>query len=302
MIDDHTVMTASPSVAVVVPTLNEACGIGRLLESIRRQSYPITQLIIADGGSTDGTREAIAADSAAILVDNPRRHAAAGRNVALKWCTAEWVLFTDGDCRPAPDWAENLMAAATSGADVIGVGGRLTAETGGVFERVCARMLLTVILRHHAGSRPVTTKSLDGALVTANCAYRRAVLEHVGGFDERFSNFGEDIDLMFRVLDLNAGTLLHTANAIVVGDMPATLGDTLRKWRQYGMASSYLNKFHYRRSSVDAGLYRAMVALVVDAAVTSGNARNEALTGAAQLAAHIFGKFEGSVRLRTINL
>jgi glycosyltransferase involved in cell wall biosynthesis len=290
------------SVCVVVPTLNEAAGIGALLESIHSQTYPITELVVADGGSTDGTLAILASDPALILVDNPRRHAAAGRNAALKWCTAEWVAFTDGDCRPARDWVENLMAATASGPDVVGVGGRLTAQPVNSFETVCARMLLTAVLQHQGDSRRITAKSLDGALVTANCAYRRDILEQVGGFDERFSNFGEDIDLMFRVLDLNAGTLLHTANAVVVGDMPKTLAATLKKWRQYGMASSHLNKYHYRRVSVDARLYRRLLALPYDAATASGDARTETLIAIAQLAAHIFGKFEGSARLGTINL
>jgi glycosyltransferase involved in cell wall biosynthesis len=290
------------SVSVVVPTLNEASGIGALLESVHGQTYPITECVVADGGSSDGTREILAADPAVIVVDNPRRHAAAGRNVALRRCTADWVVFTDGDCRPARDWAERLMDAATSGPDVVGVGGRLTAQPMNSFERVCARMLLTRILRHQDGSRPIIAKSLDGALVTANCAYRRDILQRVGGFDERFSNFGEDIDLMFRVLDLGAGRLLHNANAVVVGDMPTTLSATIRKWRQYGMASSYLNKHHYHRISVDAALYRTLFGLIRDVATTSGTARSEALIAAAQLAAHIGGKLEGSVRLRIINL
>jgi glycosyltransferase involved in cell wall biosynthesis len=291
-----------PSVSVVVPTLNEALGIGALLTSLHSQTYPISEIVIADGGSTDGTRAMIADDPAVLLLDNPRRHAAAGRNVALGACTTDWVLFTDGDCRPAPNWADELMAATASGPDIVGVGGRLTAEPRNVFERVCARMLLEVILRHHSGSRPVTVKSLDGALVTANCAYRRDILERTGGFDERFSNFGEDIDLMYRVLDLDAGTLLHTTDAVVVGAMPATAAETIKKWRQYGLASSHLNKYHYRRSSIDIGLYRKLVSLTWGAARASGDARAETLVAIAQLVAHIGGKLEGSLRLRTINL
>jgi cellulose synthase/poly-beta-1,6-N-acetylglucosamine synthase-like glycosyltransferase len=289
------------SVSLVVPTLNEASGITALLESIHAQTYPISQVVIADGGSTDGTRELVAADPRVVLVDNPRRHAAAGRNIALEFCSAEWVLFTDGDCRPKRDWAARLMAAR-NGADVVGVGGRLMAEPRTVFERVCAQTLLGAILRHEAGSRPVVTKGLGGALVTANCAYRRDILQRVGGFDERFSNFGEDIDLMFRVLDLQAGTLLHTADAVVIGDMPATLTATVHKWRQYGMASSYLNKYHYRRTSIDFGLYRRILELMWEAAHTSGDTRAEALVAVVQLASHIGGKVEGSVRLRTVNL
>jgi glycosyltransferase involved in cell wall biosynthesis len=291
-----------PSVSVVVPVLNEVSGIGALLESLHGQSYPITQVFVADGGSTDGTRELIASDPAVTLLDNPRRHAAAGRNVALECCTGDWVLFTDGDCRPAPDWADKLMAAARSGSDVVGVGGRVTAEPANAFEKVCAATLLDTILGHNAGSRRITAKSLDGALITANCAYRRDILDRVRGFDERFSNFGEDIDLMFRVLDLGAGTLLHTEDATVVGEMPATLGAVARKWRQYGMASAHLNKYHYRRVSVDTALYRRAFRLVWEAATRPGPARTEALIAAASLAAHIGGKLEGSARLRTVNL
>lgn len=294
-------MTA-PSVSVVVPTLNEAPGIAALLNAIGEQTYPISELVVADGGSTDGTRAILAAHPAVVFVDNPRRHAAAGRNVALEWCTAEWVAFTDGDCRPARDWVEKLMAAASSTPNVAGVGGRLTAEPGNVFENACAEALLTFVLRHHGDSRPITAKKLDGALVTANCAYRRDILDKVGGFDERFSNFGEDIDLMFRVLDLDGGVLLHTGDAVVVGDMPATLVDTLKKWRQYGLASSYLNKYHYRRASLDTALYRRMFGLLYAAATASGSARTQTLIASAQLAAHIGGKLEGSARLRTINL
>jgi cellulose synthase/poly-beta-1,6-N-acetylglucosamine synthase-like glycosyltransferase len=163
-------------------------------------------------------------------------------------------------------------------------------------------MLLGAILRHDAGSRQIREKNLDGALVTANCAYRRDILDRVGGFDERFTNFGEDIDLMFRVLDLQAGTLRHSSDAIVIGDMPATLTATVKKWRQYGMASSYLHKYHYRGSSIDTGLYRRLFALALAVAMPSGGSRAETLVAVAQLAAHIGGKLEGSVRLRTVNL
>jgi len=289
------------SVSLVVPTLNEASKIGALLESIHAQTYPISEVVIADGGSTDGTRELIATDPRVTLVDNPRRHAAAGRNTGLELCTADWVLFTDGDCRPELDWAARLMAAA-GGPDVVGVGGQVIVEPRTIFEKVCAQVLLGVILRHGAGSRPVVAKSLDGALITANCAYRRDVLQRVGGFDERFSNFGEDIDLMFRVLDLEAGTVQHTEDARVITDMPATFAETLSKWRQYGMASSHLHKYHHRRTSIDFGLYRHMLNLLWQAARTSGDTRAEALVGALQLASHIGGKLEGSVRLRTVNL
>ncbi len=50
-----TVETSGTSVSVVVPCLNEADSIERLLDAVRTQDEPVLEVIVVDGGSTDGS-------------------------------------------------------------------------------------------------------------------------------------------------------------------------------------------------------------------------------------------------------
>jgi cellulose synthase/poly-beta-1,6-N-acetylglucosamine synthase-like glycosyltransferase len=96
------------------------------------------------------------------------------------------VVFLDDDVQPDPDWVARLAGDLAVPEDVGGVQGRLS-----------------VPLPAHR--RPTDwercTRSLVGARwITADMAYRRAALEAVGGFDERFPRaFREDSEIAYRV-------------------------------------------------------------------------------------------------------
>jgi histidinol-phosphate phosphatase family protein len=113
---------------------------------------------------------------------------AAARNLGWRMATAAWVAFLDDDVEPGPAWLADLEAdLAALPPEVAGSQGRL-------------RVPLP------AGRRPTdwerNVHGLETARwATADMAYRRAVLEEVGGFDERFPRaYREDADLALRVL------------------------------------------------------------------------------------------------------
>ena len=85
-------------VSFVIPTLNAASVLPLCLRSIRDQDYPAEhiEIIVADGGSTDNTRE-IAASFGARMVDNPYRVAESGKRLALSLVQGQYVVFTDAD-------------------------------------------------------------------------------------------------------------------------------------------------------------------------------------------------------------
>jgi glycosyltransferase involved in cell wall biosynthesis len=87
-----------PKVSFIIPTLNAAGVLGACLQAIRSQDYPADriEIIVADGGSTDQTRQ-LAASFGARVVDNPYRVAESGKRVALASAQGELIVFTDAD-------------------------------------------------------------------------------------------------------------------------------------------------------------------------------------------------------------
>lgn len=117
-----------------------------------------------------------------------RRGPAAARNQGWRRSTADWVVFLDDDVLPDQEWLERLGTDLDVPAVVAGSQGRI-------------RVSLPSDRRPTDWERNV--KGLETArYATADMAYRRSVLEEVGGFDETFPRaFREDADLALRVLD-----------------------------------------------------------------------------------------------------
>lgn len=101
-----------PVVSIIVPTLNSAGVLPRCLESIRAQDFdgPI-ELIIADGGSADDTREIARRFHAEQILDNPRRTGEAAKAVGLSHARGEFIAFIDSDnFLVGRDWLRRMIA------------------------------------------------------------------------------------------------------------------------------------------------------------------------------------------------
>src|SRR4051812_4044288 len=103
-----------PLVSVVVPVLDEASGLDDVLWRLRRQSYSRIEMIIADGGSTDGTRDIIArhaaADPRVRQLENPGRIQSAGLNRALAASNGDVIVRLDGHSFVEPDYVERCVS------------------------------------------------------------------------------------------------------------------------------------------------------------------------------------------------
>jgi len=100
-----------PKVSILIPTLNACSVLTSCLESIACQNYPKEQLeiIIADGGSTDGTLD-VAQKYGAKIVENKLKTAEAGKMAALKTATGEFIALIDSDnILPDPNWMNNMI-------------------------------------------------------------------------------------------------------------------------------------------------------------------------------------------------
>ncbi|HTW62256.1 MAG TPA: glycosyltransferase [Terracidiphilus sp.] len=173
--------------------LNEARDIERLVTSLLAQEPPAAEIIVVDGGSTDGTWEWLAAESAR----NPRLLAirdetcslkysagpvARGRNVAIKAAKSHVIACSDAGCRYAPDWLNHLTAPLLNGEAEYALGGSSLDAEGCTVWDVAAAPFFGIRLAADAPTKSCTARSM---------AFTRKLWEQAGGFPEHVL-LGED--------------------------------------------------------------------------------------------------------------
>jgi GT2 family glycosyltransferase len=188
-------------VSVVLPVLNEELHIAACLESVLAQDYPSDryEVIVADGGSTDGTRDIVsevaARDPRVRLIDNPGRLQAAGLNRAILASRGDVIARQDGHAEWAPDHLTTSVALLlATGAD--NVGGRQEAVGDGPSGRAIARAMSSPFgvggarFRYSDHEEEMPTVFLG--------TFRRSAFERVGLFDEAYPPH-EDYELNERI-------------------------------------------------------------------------------------------------------
>jgi succinoglycan biosynthesis protein ExoA len=193
------------NVSIIVPCYNEARTIGLLLEAIYAQTHPRDgiEVIIADGMSTDGTRQAIEAftvehPSLSIrVVDNPKRIIPAALNRAIAAAGGDVIVRLDAHSVPRPDYVERCVdALARTGA----------ANAGGVWDIQPSRpswlgRAVAAAASHPlgAGGARYRTGGEAGEVDTVPFgAFQRTWLERVGPFDETLLT-NEDYEFNVRI-------------------------------------------------------------------------------------------------------
>ncbi len=230
-------------VAVVVPTFHRHDFLTRCLASLAAQDMPADkfEIIVADDASSDETRALVerwAAD-APMAVRYVRPHGAHGpaaaRNAGWRSTEAEIIAMTDDDCIPEIDWLSRGIADLE--------------ESGAV---ACAGRVVVPLPEVPTDYQLDAAGLANAEFVTANCFCRRAALEAVGGFDERFRYaWREDSDLYFTLLE-HGCSVDRSLAAVVHPVRPAGWGVSLRQQRK-GLFDSLLYRKHPE-------LYRAKIA------------------------------------------
>lgn len=115
----------APTISVVIPVKNEAAGIRACIDGILEQTVPVQEIIVIDSGSTDGTQRIVRDLPKVRLIEIPPSefNHGATRNLGVREASAEFVIFTVGDARPASkDWIAQLLAGFVED-DVVAVCG-----------------------------------------------------------------------------------------------------------------------------------------------------------------------------------
>lgn len=228
-----------PKVSVIIPCYNEQATIRLLLEALRQQTFPRAdmEVIISDGMSTDGTRQAIAGfqkdfpDLDVRVVDNALRTIPAAVNRGLEAARGSIIVRLDAHSKPYPDYIEKCVEALEAGRGE---------NVGGVWEiqpgvatwiaesiAVAAAHPLGVgdaLYRHAKQAAEVDTVPFG--------SFHRALIDRIGPFDETLLT-NEDYEFNTRVRKAGGRIWLDPAIRSIYFAR-ATLMELARQYWRYG--------------------------------------------------------------------
>ena len=214
---------SDPLVSVIIPHYNDLANLRRCLGRLASQTLPKDrfEIVVADNGSACGLEEVQnVCGRIARVVHAPIPGAGPARNVAVAASGGAVLAFTDSDCRPAPDWLKNGLAALRN-ADI--VGGRVDVDVGDpahptaieAFELVFAFNVKRYI------------EEL-GFSVSANIFVSRATFDRVGAFRARVV---EDLDWGTRASAANC-RWRYAPDVVVSHPARRTWAELWKKWRR----------------------------------------------------------------------
>ena len=191
-----------PFVTIAMPCFNEEHYIEACVASVQAQDYPADriEILVADGRSTDRTREVLAdlaaADARIRLIDNPERLQAAGMNRIIAEARGDLIVRMDVHCEYAPSYVRSCVEVMQrTGAD--NVGGAQRARARSRFQKaLCAALDSPLGVGGAAYRSPDKEGYVDTVFLGA---FRRAVFEQVGIYDP-CAITNEDAELNQRLL------------------------------------------------------------------------------------------------------
>jgi glycosyltransferase involved in cell wall biosynthesis len=263
----------APLVSIIIPCRDEEGYIGPCLDSILAGEYPQDRLeiLIADGQSSDRSREILADYAAAHrsigVLDNPRGTTPAALNVAIQAASGDIIIRMDAHVLYPPDYVRRLVEGLLeSGAD--NVGGVL--QTMPADDTSMARAIaLGISHRFGVGNshfRVGTRERREVDTVPFGC-FRREVFQRIGLFDEELIR-NQDDEFNFRLIT-RGGRVLLLPDVFCRYFARRSLSQLARMYYQYGYFKPLVARKVGRVMTARQLIPALLVAALVSSAVLS---------------------------------
>lgn len=219
--------------SIIIPCLNAELTLAGQLEALARQQWHDWEVIVADNGSTDGSRRVVERFRGRLpglkwIDASQRRGAGYARNLAVRHASGEALLFCDADDEVADGWLTAM--------------GRALQEHDFVASRLeptklsDPKLLATRRCPQQHGLQHYTYPPFLPHAGTCGLAVKRNVHEAVGGFDESFMRL-QDTDYCWRIQIMGV-PLQFVPDALVHmrfrGDLHASYRQA-REWGEYNV-------------------------------------------------------------------
>lgn len=170
-------------VSLIATVKDAGAFVGEFLDSIEAQTRTPDQVVIVDGGSTDGTLQTLRETSWITLLEEPGANIARGRNIAIAKASHDTIAVSDADCVLTPDWLERIVEPLEGDADVsMGLYRPLVSS----FFEACAA---AVSIKEPQEIQPQTYMPSSRSV-----AFLRRAFDDAGGYPE-WLEIGEDMYL-----------------------------------------------------------------------------------------------------------
>jgi glycosyltransferase involved in cell wall biosynthesis len=209
-----------PLVSVIIPTRNEEDALEKLLKSLKAQTYNNFEVLVIDGGSTDGTSKVARKYGAKFIPEYGKyKSLPNARNIGLKKAKGDILVVFDADYEVNEKFLEEGVKPFSS-KQVIGVVASYTPAEDTVIEKILVSKLKT---HTFTGYMPVFT--------------RNGFVSRFGGWDATLG-YGEDRSLLAKILHYDAQhghkAIKRAKGAIIITHLPHTLEELFGQQRWYG--------------------------------------------------------------------
>jgi glycosyltransferase involved in cell wall biosynthesis len=186
-------------VSAVVPAYNEAPRIGRAIQSVLAQTQPVNEVIVVDDGSTDRTADVVASFGDAItLVRQTNQGLAVARNTGIRRARNEWIAFLDADDEWLPDHIRNAGGRIRDHPEIgwyCAAFERRSDDGTLIFQsQVDNSLLLDGVIENYFLAEADSNFSRPSSMLV-----RKSVFDEVGLFNVEINQYGEDLDMWFRI-------------------------------------------------------------------------------------------------------
>lgn len=199
-------MTSRPTVSVVINTFNREQQLALALEGLRWVDYAGSfEVVVVNGPSTDGTAELLAQWEGRVKsLTCDETNLSLSRNIGIAASSGDIVAFIDDDGVPESAWLKELVTGYER--ENVGAAGGFVFDYTGVNYQHQYLLFDRLGVVQDAFERPVEAFSFPRSavfphLIGTNSSFSREVLHSVGGFDEEYEYFLDEVDLIVRILD-----------------------------------------------------------------------------------------------------
>jgi glycosyltransferase involved in cell wall biosynthesis len=221
-------------VSLVATVKDAGPHIDEFLASVQAQTRQPEEVVVVDGGSTDGTWEALQQADSILALREPGANIARGRNVAVRAAAHDVLAVTDADCVLDPDWLRTIVEPIERGAEAVAGSYR---PLGGSLLQVC---MAAIAVPDPDELRPGWMPS------SRSLALTRAAFEAAGGYPE-WLDVGEDMYLNHRLVD--AGIHIELApNAVATWRLRPTVAATWRQYSRYAEGDALAGMYPHRHT------------------------------------------------------